>query len=189
MFKGAITHGRTLTPRSLMIAIASLLFAASLGVSAPARPVSPVPACVVDTVWKLADPSDAAIARRVPSYAGSSADSALIATIYVTDLSDRDAAERAVKEELLRRFGMQVSSEARVERVKYSYRQLQSWLECLVSSARSGDIRGGGIETPRNRLTLQVADAKAQARLNALLRQRSIPAQAVRLQLAGSPHH
>ena len=172
-----------------MIAIASLLFiTANLDVSALRRPLSPVPACAVDTVWKHAAQSDGAIARQVPGYAGSTADSALIVTIYVSDLRDGESAKRALKEELLRRFGVYHFVEARVERVRYSYRQLQSWLECIIDSARPGDVRVSGIESLRNRVSLLVVDAAAHTRVSGLLRELSIPARAVTLQLSTSHH-
>jgi hypothetical protein len=131
----------------------------------------------VDTLWKWAEPSDAAVARQVKEYAGGHADSTSL-TIFVTRLEAGPRAERAHRDELTRRFGAYHLTAAKFRQVKYSYRQLQSWYECLVRAAQS-DIRLSYLAPVENRMVLHVRDEAARKRVNALARDSRIPADAV----------
>ena len=133
--------------------------------------------CQVDTLWQWAEPSDAAIARQVKEYALGYADSTSL-TIFVTRLEAGARAERAQRVELTRRFGSYHLAAAKFRQVKYSYRQLQSWYECLLRADQS-DIRLSSLAAVENRVILHVRDEAARKRVNALARELRIPPDAL----------
>ena len=145
---------------------------------------TPANTCVVDTRWRHAEATDARVARQVPEYAGAYAESTATNTIFVTDLASRERARRSLEQALTERFGAYLFKLTRYQRVTFSYRQLQSWLECFLNAARPGDIRSAWLSPQENRMRLQVSDDSARIRLEALARVLDVPSNAFVIQRA-----
>ena len=128
--------------------------------------------CVVDPLWTHAEETDAFIARRVPSYAGATSDTTLTVTIHVTDLTERETARRQLEQEMIRRFGRFVFKSVRYKRVAYSFRQLQSWHDCLASADSGSSFRISAVATSVNKVYLEAVDESARSRIQELWKRR-----------------
>lgn len=144
------------------------------------------PQCAIDTVWRFAEPSAARVARLVPEYAGSYATPESL-TFFLTDTTASERVRDAFRTQLSSNWGRDVLPRARFVVVRYSYRQLQSWLECVITGARPGDWRMAGVDELRNQARLGSAGAAAFDRLKQLIVDLGLPRDAIDIQLMPPP--
>jgi hypothetical protein len=152
--------------------------------NAPRHASAASQACIVDTVVREGELGDARISRAVREYSGnySTADSL---TIFVTDLRAGERARAALQSEIRSLWPQAVVPNASFVRVKYSYRQLQSWLECLSNRSQPTDGHGGdgwvraGVAPRQNAVRIDVIGENIRVSLERLVAQLGIPREAV----------
>lgn len=144
------------------------------------------PPCAIDTVWRFAEPTSARVARLVPEYAGSFATPESI-RFFVTDAAAGERVREAFRTELTSDWARTVLPRARFVVVRYSYRQLQSWLECILAEGKSGDAQSMSLSPVTNQVSLQPANPVGLDRLRKLIVDLGIPRDAVRID-ADAPH-
>ena len=135
--------------------------------------------CVVDTVWRTAEPIAARVSRLVPAYAGGHATPESL-TVFLTDTAATESVRAALHAEL-GDWGGRVLPDARFVTVRYSFRHLQSWLECVQAHVKPGEVGISGLRYNENQIWLLVADS-AHQRLEQLLKDLAIPRGAVQLE-------
>jgi hypothetical protein len=146
------------------------------GPSAPAEAMPPLPA---------QDPSNvqALLARSVPGFGGLFLDEASEPTVYLTDVSQRDLARRALAG-VAEAQGLDVAR-LRVRQGEFSYRQLDGWFR--RASPRVLALPGmvwADLDEASNRVTIAVENPGAASQARALLAQLGVPSGAVRFEEA-----
>jgi hypothetical protein len=143
--------------------------------------------CAVDTIWRWAEPSAATTARLVPEYAGNYATPQSL-TVFLTDNAANERLRSALATSLTSDWGKNVLRQTRFVVVRYSYRQLQSWLECGVAQAPDGTVEWSFLDFRANRASFGVVDSAAQKSIEQLLISLRVPRDAFQVQIGGLPN-
>jgi hypothetical protein len=171
----------TANPRLLIVA-GVLAIAACQDAPEPTSPGSTIdPAALVT----LQEPSgeQAMLARAVPGFGGLFLDESGTPTVYLTDLRQRETAERALAG-VAREHGFAASA-LRVRQGEFTYQQLGGWFG--HASSRVLALPGvvyADLDEARNRVTVGVQDAAAAGRTRTLLTQLGVPEDAVVIERA-----
>ena len=159
-----------------------LLAMACSDLSGPASgAVPPDRLASMSAVSQDSTPSQLAVADAVPGFGGYFLDESGAPTVYLTDASQRPAAEQALAAFLeSREF---TAADLRVRQAQYSYAQLDSWYRAARNSVFSvAGIATGDVDEASNTLRFGVTDAGAVAEVQAALAQVGVPTDAAVVQ-------
>ncbi len=179
-----VRQRRTIT---LPVAIGLTLLTAgactdAAGPEKPASPGNPAPSSTTLTaVSQNEAPDQLSVAQVVPGFGGYFLDASGAPTVYLTDASQRPAAETALAAFLADR-GF-TASDLRVLPGDYEYSQLDAWYRQARNSAFSvNGIILGDVDEARNRIRFGVATATAGSAVQAAVSGLGIPLDAVIVQ-------
>jgi hypothetical protein len=161
-------------------AIIALLLLASVACEDTATPTNPTTNLSHSNSPRLRDaaPSQLEMARKVPGFGGYYIDPVDGPTVYLTDVTRRPEAERALSGFLSKR--RMTGANLRVVPGAFDYAQLDGWYEAARPAvfAIAGVVLGD-VDEGRNRVRIGVTSAQAGARVRATIAKLGIPAGAV----------
>lgn len=166
-----------------LAAVCALAAACGDTTSISSASVTPAMASVA-LVGADATPSQLAVAQAVPGFGGYFIDANGTPTVYLTDVTQRDAAAQALSA-FLESYGWS-AADLQVRQARYSYAQLNAWYlsarddALAVSGAVLGDV-----DEANNRITFAGLNASALSEMANIASGAGIPAEAIALQVRG----
>lgn len=117
------------------------------------------------------------ISSAVPSFAGVAFDSIGTLRIFVTDLSQADAAMRAVQP--LISSNMKLPRAQHVEKVKYAFSELKDWETRLIPAMTYPGVVFLDADEANNRVTIGLLASADRSRIDAIIGKQAIPSDGV----------